>query len=199
MRNARACLLGFMIFGATAVIGSPTYAASDPFIGEIMMIGANFCPRGWANADGQLLAVNQNQALFSLLGTMYGGDGRTTFGLPDLRGRVPLHTGTGPGLTPRNQGSKEGEEQHTLTESELPSPKTSSNAPASGNWQHAESGKAWTVQGRIPDPRKRGPALRPRIPNTQSVSPPGTPHNVMQPYLTVRFCIALQGTYPSRN
>jgi microcystin-dependent protein len=95
-------------------------AGPEPFIGEIMLTGANFCPRGWADANGQLLAVAQNAALFSLLGTTYGGDGRTTFGLPDLRGRVAIHTGQGPGLSNRNQGSKSGAENHTLTVSEMP-------------------------------------------------------------------------------
>ncbi len=84
---------------------------SDPFIGEIRMFAGNFAPRGYALCDGQLLAISANSALFALLGTLYGGDGRTTFGLPDLRGRLPLHTGTGPGLSPRQQGSRSGSEQ----------------------------------------------------------------------------------------
>ena len=100
-------------------ISSTALAAAEPFIGEIMMNGANFCPRGWANLDGQLLPSSQNHTLFSLLGTTYGGDGRTTFGLPDLRGRVPLHVGQGPGLTNRRQGNKGGAEKHALTISEM--------------------------------------------------------------------------------
>jgi microcystin-dependent protein len=98
-------------------------ASADPFIGEIRVFAGNFAPRGWAKCEGQLLPINQNQALFSLLGTMYGGDGRTTFGLPDLRGRVAMHAGNGPGLTPRPQGAQHrgGSEQVTLTTSEMPS------------------------------------------------------------------------------
>ena len=84
---------------------------SEPFIGEIIMFGGNFAPRGWALCDGQLLAINQNSALFSILGTTYGGNGRTTFGLPDLRGRVPMHEGTGPGLSNRPLGAKGGSEE----------------------------------------------------------------------------------------
>ena len=90
---------------------------SDPFLGEIRMFGGNFAPRGWAKCDGQLLAVSQNDALFALLGTMYGGDGRTTFGLPDLRGRLPIHQGTGPGLSPRTLGAKGGAENATVAAS----------------------------------------------------------------------------------
>lgn len=95
----------------------PSRNAAEPFIGEIMMVGFNFAPRGWALCDGQLLAINQNTALFSLLGTTYGGDGRTTFGLPDLRGRVPLHQGQGYGLSPRSMGAKSGSE--TITDTRL--------------------------------------------------------------------------------
>ena len=94
---------------------------SEPFVGEIRMFAGNFAPRGWAFCDGQLLATSQNDALFSLLGTIYGGDGRTTFGLPDLRGRIPVHAGTGPGLSPRRLGAKAGAEKVTLTVNELPS------------------------------------------------------------------------------
>ncbi|HZD04287.1 MAG TPA: tail fiber protein, partial [Longimicrobiales bacterium] len=94
---------------------------SEPFVGEIRMFAGNFAPRGWAFCDGQLLAVSQNDALFSLLGTIYGGDGRTTFGLPDCRGRIPLHAGSGPGLTPRALGSKGGAGKVTLTVNQLPS------------------------------------------------------------------------------
>lgn len=96
---------------ASIVIAAPdAKAQEDPFIGEIITVGFNFCPRGWASADGQLLAISQNTALFSLLGTMYGGDGRTTFGLPDLRGRVTVNSGWGPGLSEYRQGAKGGSE-----------------------------------------------------------------------------------------
>ncbi|MBD3756388.1 MAG: phage tail protein, partial [Gammaproteobacteria bacterium] len=94
---------------------------SEPFVGEIRMFAGNFAPRGWAFCDGQLLAVSQNDALFSLLGTIYGGDGRTTFGLPDMRGRIPVHQGSGPGLSPRRLGSKSGAETETLTVNQMPS------------------------------------------------------------------------------
>lgn len=98
----------------------PSRNGPEPFIGEIMLFGGNFPPRGWAYCDGQLLSISQNSALFSLLGTIYGGDGRTTFALPDLRGRVPIHQGQGPGLTPRLLGSKGGTETNVLTIDQLP-------------------------------------------------------------------------------
>ena len=173
-------------------------AGPEPFIGEIMLTGANFCPRGWADANGQLLAVAQNAALFSLLGTTYGGDGRTTFGLPDLRGRVAIHTGQGPGLSNRNQGSKSGAEKHTLTVSEMP--------------QHIHglrgSNNAATAKipsGNVPAKTRRNayaPGSGPLSPMAStSLGPAGNtqPHNNMQPFLTIRFCVALQGIYPSRN
>ena len=100
----------------------------EPFIGEISMVAFTFAPRGWAFCDGQLLAISQNTALFSLIGTTYGGDGRTTFALPDLRGRVPLHMGNGPGLTSRPEGQKGGSETVTLTVSQMPAHNHQANA-----------------------------------------------------------------------
>ena len=91
----------------------PSRNSAEPFLGEIMQVGFNFAPRGWAHCNGQILPIAQNSALFSLLGTTYGGDGETTFGLPDLRGRVSLHPGTGPGLSPRSWGARDGDEVHT--------------------------------------------------------------------------------------
>ncbi|MGD9852262.1 MAG: phage tail protein [Nitrospirales bacterium] len=192
--------LGVALLGGMCLMVSPIYAASEPFVGEIMMTGANYCPRGWANADGQLLPINQNQALFALLGVNYGGDGRTTFGLPDLRGRVAIHAGNGPGLTQRAQGEKGGEEQHTLVASEAPSSQPASDSTSRGNIQSAGSGRAWAVQGGGADLRRPGAGpLNPRRHLPQAASGTGAPHNVMQPFLSVRFCIALQGIFPSRN
>ncbi len=102
---------------------------SDPFIGQIQTFGFNFAPRGWARCDGQLLPISSNSALFSLLGTTYGGDGRTTFGLPDLRGRAALHQGQGPGLSNRNLGQRAGAENTTLTVNQMPSHNHVQGAP----------------------------------------------------------------------
>ena len=121
MRLARLATSCAAIALATTMPVAPAHAGANPFIEEEMPVGFTFCPRGWANADGQLLPISNYNALFALYGTTYGGDGRTTFALPDLRGRVPIHTGTGPGLTPRPLGQRSGQETVTLTLSELPS------------------------------------------------------------------------------
>lgn len=162
------------------------------------MFAGNFAPRGWAFCDGQLLAVSQNDALFSLLGTIYGGDGRTTFGLPDLRGRIPIHAGHGPGLSERRLGSKGGEEKVALTVNQLPS----HTHPLTGT-----SGGASSI-----DPVGNAPAqgltdyLNPRSPanldmNTQAIGNTGgsQSHTNMMPFLCVHFIIALFGIYPSRH
>ncbi len=104
----KAFALTMAAMGSSLTVSTPAQAAAEPFLGEIMMVGYTFCPRGWAATDGQLLAIAQNQALFSLLGTTFGGDGRTTFALPDLRGRAPIHVGQGPGLPTIMQGQKSG-------------------------------------------------------------------------------------------
>ena len=171
---------------------------SEPFVGEIRMFAGNFAPRGWAFCDGQLLAVSQNDALFSLLGTIYGGDGRTTFGLPDLRGRIPIHAGDGPGLSPRRVGAKGGEEKVTLTVNQLPS--------------HAHSVKGTSDPADSSDPGTRLPAQATGINifanNAPSISFAATAvtnvggsqsHTNLMPYLCVNFIISLFGIYPSRH
>lgn len=172
----------------------------EPFIAQIMMFGGNFAPRGWALCDGQLLSINSYSALFSLLGTTYGGDGRSTFGLPDLRGRVPVHPGTGPGLSPYTLGQSGGVESVTLTENQLPS--------------HRHT--LW-VDNDLPSPQGSPPATMSgmtlaREAYVNSNSPDTQLHTEMmgfagggqavgnlQPFLTVNFIIALQGIYPSRS
>ena len=171
---------------------------SEPFVGEIRMFAGNFAPRGWAFCDGQLLAVSQNDALFSLLGTIYGGDGRTTFGLPDLRGRIPLHAGTGPGLSPRRLGSKAGDENETLTTNQLASHSHDWNA----NKLDATGG---TPQGKVLAKAVGFRFWEPAAPNTSLASSTiaetggGQPHTNLMPTLCVNFIIALFGIYPSRQ
>ncbi|MEE4207100.1 MAG: tail fiber protein [Erythrobacter sp.] len=120
---------GLALLAGAAATASPGHAR-EPFLGEIMMFGGNFCPRGWAKAEGQLLAISTNQALFSLYGTMYGGDGRTTFALPDLRGRAPVGQGQGPGLTRRAIGSKIGRETEPNSEAPVAVARPENGAPA---------------------------------------------------------------------
>ncbi|APX14321.1 phage tail protein (plasmid) [Tateyamaria omphalii] len=163
----------------------------------------SFCPRGWAAAEGQLLAVSQNDALFSLLGTIYGGDGRTTFGLPDLRGRVPTHPGSGPGLSPVRLGQRDGQEQVALTASQ--------NAP------HSHSVQATNLDGDKGGPKDKLLAAAPNrgvgqetiysdqdpnvTMNSQMIGNTGgsQPFSILDPSQTIRYCIALVGIYPSRS
>ena len=171
---------------------------SEPFVGEIRMFAGNFAPRGWAFCDGQLLAVSQNDALFSLLGTIYGGDGRTTFGLPDLRGRIPLHQGTGPGLSPRRLGSKGGSENVTLTTNQLASHTHDFNANKAAATGSAPQGKvlADPAPGRL----FRNAAQNVSLASSSIANTGGTqPHTNLMPTLCINFIIALVGIYPSRH
>jgi microcystin-dependent protein len=172
---------------------------ADPFVAEIRMFAFNFAPKGWAFCDGQLLPLSQNTALFSLLGTTYGGDGKSTFALPDLQGSVPMHPGQGQGLSLRDLGEQSGSEFVTLLDSEMPSHNHAWNAnaaPATLNQPATDRCLARSVGGTAykvinPDAQMA----------FQSLSPAGgsLPHNNMQPYLVVNFCIALQGVFPARN
>ncbi len=174
---------------------------ADPFVAEIRIFPFNFPPRGWAWCNGQLLPISQNTALFSLLGTIYGGDGRSSFALPDLQGRAPMHHGQGPGLSWRNQGQTGGTEVVTLLQSEIPS--------------HTHSMRANTDFGDVQTPSNARSIARSQ--NANAYKPPAgqpvvqmapgalapaggdQPHNNMQPYLTLYFNIALQGVYPPRS
>lgn len=170
---------------------------SEPFVGEIRMFAGNFAPRGWAFCDGQLLAVSQNDALFSLLGTIYGGDGRTTFGLPDLRGRIPIHAGSGPGLSSRRLGAKFGTEGETITVNQLPSHGHSLQATSTTATQRQPVGSALaTSQGQV-----YTEIADARTMNTQSITNVGgsQAHTNLMPFLCIHFIIALFGIYPSRH
>jgi microcystin-dependent protein len=171
---------------------------SEPFVGEIRMFAGNFAPRGWAFCDGQLLAVSQNDALFSLLGTIYGGDGRTTFGLPDLRGRIPLHLGRGPGLSERRLGSKGGAEKVTLTTNQLASHTHDWNANTADATDAAPQGKvvANPVGLRLFEPAGQDADFA-----SAAIANAGgsQPHTNLMPTLCVHFIIALVGIYPSRH
>ena len=164
---------------------------SEPFLSEIRIMSFNFAPKGWAMCNGQLLPINQNQALFSLLGTTYGGDGRVNFALPDLRGRTPIHVGSGHTL-----GEKAGEQAHTLTISELPQHTHVLNANT-GTGQNNPPG---AVLGKAAA-NMYGPASSLQTMGANSVLNTGgsQAHLNMQPFLTLSFCIALQGIFPSPN
>jgi microcystin-dependent protein len=175
----------------------------DPFIGEIRLFGGNFPPRDWAMCNGQLMQIRSNTALFSLLGTMYGGDGINTFALPNLMDSVPIGMGAGPGLTPRQQGEMGGSAGVTLTQQEMPGHTHQAVGVASNGDAHAPVGAVWAqyntssrpavhanVYGATPDVTMAPTALAPTG-NSQ-------PHNNMQPYMAMNFIIALTGIFPQR-
>ena len=168
---------------------------ADPFVAEIRMFGFNFAPTGWAQCNGQLLPISQNTALFSLLGTTYGGDGKSTFALPDLQGSVPLHPGQGQGLSLYDLGQQGGSEFITLLESEMPA--------------HTHTASCSEEQANENNPGGNAPAAGSAIYATpaavtqmapQTLTPAGgsLPHNNLMPYLVVNFCIAMQGVFPAR-
>ena len=165
---------------------------SEPFLSEIRLMSFNFAPKGWAHCNGQLLPINQNQALFALIGTTYGGDGQTDFALPDLRGRTPLHAGAGHTL-----GESGGEQSHTLTTSELPA--HDHGMRASTNRANIDSPGSDEVPGAgvaiYGEPQRLTAMESSAIGSCGG----GQPHDNMQPYLTVSFCIALQGVFPSHD
>jgi microcystin-dependent protein len=165
---------------------------SEPFLAEIRIVGFNFAPRGWAFCDGQILPINQNQSLYSLLGTTYGGDGRTSFALPDLRGRTPIHVDGA-----HREGQKSGEETHTLAANEMPQHNHVQKASAQPANQPTPVGHLLaTTTDNIYGARSGSSTL-----NSGSLTNVGggQAHDNMQPYLALNFCIALQGLFPSRN
>jgi microcystin-dependent protein len=168
---------------------------SDPFIGEIQMFAGNFAPRGWSFCNGQLLPIAQNTALFSILGTTYGGDGRTSFGLPDLRGRAPIHSGQGPGLSDYRLGERGGAE--TALANQTPQHNHVLGASSVDN----QSGSPIdAVPGLAEDPQYRNATDTTMAADVLEELPGGSGvHNNMQPFNTVNFIVALIGTFPSRN
>ena len=188
---------------------SPAKAQDEPYLGQLSVFGFNFCPRGWSKADGQLLPISQNQALFSLLGTIYGGDGRTSFALPDLRGRSIINSGTGPGLADRRLGAKSGAQTKTLSIPEMPSHNHMVNAANSEVGFADHRGPASDFMGApdANDPANPAPDINiysdqfnvqmdPRMianaGGSQSFS-------IEDPYLAMTVCIAMQGIFPPRN
>ncbi|MCO6457619.1 MAG: phage tail protein [Pirellulaceae bacterium] len=169
---------------------------SDPYVGEIRLFAGNYAPRGWAFCDGQLLAIASNDALFSLLGTTYGGDGRTTFALPDLRGRVPLHQGAGPGRSPRTLGAKGGQESVALNAAQMPA----HSHPLLGTADADNtSPQDRTLAEAGEDIYARGDANTPLSPQAILNTGGSQPHANMQPFLGIYYIIALEGVYPSRS
>ncbi len=199
MKLAR--LLATASMGLMLAAGSQAFAQSEPFLGQLMPMANTYCPRFWTEANGQLLAISTNSALFSLFGTTYGGDGRTTFALPDLRGRVAMHTGQGPGQPSWEMGQTTGQPTVTLTASNLPrhthpfyaSAQTADSPNPAGNALATfASGTNVYVSG--------GPAPNQAL-SAATVGSAGQnlPVSEYQPTLVIRYCVALNGVFPSRN
>lgn len=167
---------------------------AEPFLAEIRIVGFSFAPKGWAFCNGQFLPINQNQALFSLLGTTYGGDGRTTFALPDLRGRSPVHFGSGITL-----GQKGGEEAHTVSIAEMPDHSHLAKASNENSDQNNPQGNLLGQALNLYVPLAGNPPLVTILPATIANTGGSQPHENMQPSLVLNFCIALAGIFPSRN
>ncbi|GAB5378717.1 MAG: tail fiber protein [Aliiglaciecola sp.] len=210
--RSRKWLLGLCASAVAVSLYTPKlYAGSDPHVGDVMMFGGNFCPRGWAEANGALLAISQFDALFSLYGTFYGGDGRTTFALPDLRGRAAMNRGSGPGLTPRQIGQKIGSQQFSVNGAQLGGhthgATTTSTLHASSQAGEdsepvgkvlADDGGDDIYNNETPDRTLNSAAVS----SSTTVGAEGGNSisiNSQQPHLGVRFCVALVGVYPSRN
>ncbi len=194
-----------MAVAGLGIVASPHANASpDPYLGELTLYPYNFCPRGWAPADGKLLSISENTALFSLYGTTFGGDGRNTFALPDLRGRTVVGTGEGPGLTNRRWGQRFGSEVTTLSEQNLPAHSHEASmiatngspdvpSPAGSSVANFTGGGFNTYSTEAPNEEMAKGSV--------AISSTGgsQPFNNVQPSVAVQYCVAMQGVFPSRN
>jgi len=170
---------------------------SSPFIGEIRMFGGNFAPAGWAFCNGQLMAISENDALFTLIGTTYGGDGQSTFGLPDLQGRLPMHMGTGPGLTTRTIGEMGGVESVTLTTNQIP---VHTHVPLAVSTNGNQSTPQNGVWAGAPDSRYSSGAPNLAMnPSLVGAAGGSQPHDNLMPFLAISFIISLFGVFPTQN
>ena len=209
IKRLRTVMVMFLMLGAALAFNlvgpKPALAGMDPFIGEIELVGFNFAPQDWADCNGQLLQIRQYQALFSLLGTTYGGDGVTTFALPDLRGRIPIGVRQGPGLSPIILGQQGGSETVTLTTGNMPAHGHSDpiNATTSPGTTATPGSNVYLAKPQTPD-RQEIDIYATGTPDTQlsngSTSPSGSGQsiNIMPPYLGLHYIIALNGIFPQR-
>jgi len=189
--------LGVISLFSLVPVASAQGAGAQPYLGEIIAVPYNFAPRGYMFCAGQLLAINQNQALFSLLGTTYGGNGQTTFALPDLRGRSAVSSGQGPGLAAKDLGERGGEESVTLLVSQMPAHTHSVQASSSTGSQASPVGNAWAAQSR--SPIFSSSANTTMSPAATSNAGGSQPHDNRSPYLVMNYVIAVTGIFPSRD
>jgi microcystin-dependent protein len=174
---------------------------ANPFVAEIRIFAGNFAPTGWATCDGQLMPISQNTALFSLLGTTYGGDGKSTFAIPNLQGSAPLQAGQGPGLSLRDLGETSGEQNVTLLDSEMPA-HSHGAVGSTGSNSSSPTGNAWASGQKLGGGNVYAPSSGSNVqmsPAATSITGGSQPHNNMPPYLCLTFIIALQGVFPPRS
>jgi microcystin-dependent protein len=200
MKSAFSALVFAVVF-LSGFVGLPSAMAQEPFVGEIRWVAFNFAPVGWAKCNGQLLPIDQNIALFSLLGITYGGDGETTFALPNLQGRVAIHEGQGVGLTSRNVGDMGGSEQQTLTVGQLPAHSHSFSVPASTNRATTTNPKGAVIAASpFPiDPEFTTTANTSLSSGQTSNTGGNQPFNTMPPFVALNCIIALQGSFPAQQ
>ena len=189
---------------STGMTAAPAQAQAEPFLGQLMLVPYNFCPRGWTAASGQILSIAQNTALFSLLGTTYGGNGQTTFALPDLRGRSAISVGTGPGLSPISLGQVGGTETVTLTINQMPIHNHVATLWGSRDGPDAErpnkGALATFPQGTLMYDRTQAPDREMAEGSVTTATAGGSqPFAIRDPYLALQYCIAIEGIFPSRN
>jgi len=208
-RKSVAALVGASALALGMSVSPAALAGTEEYLGELLLVGFNFCPRNTAAAEGQLLSISTNTALFSLLGTTYGGDGRTTFGLPDLRGRSAIGTGQGPGLSPVTEGERAGVETVTLTANQMPSHTHAATASATLRANDG-AGNSAVPTGNSLASKARTDIYSNAAPNvamhasaivaTVNVAATGgsQPVSVRNPYLAMRYCVVTQGIFPSR-
>jgi microcystin-dependent protein len=173
---------------------------ADPFLGEVRIMSFNFAPKGWTLCNGQILPINQNAALFALLGTFYGGNGTTTFQLPNLQGCVPIHSGTDPFGNPYVQGQIGGEQNHTVITTEMPAHTHQAHCYSGPALTQNPANNSWARDATsITSPYGNATPTTEMNPGNTTTSGGSQPHNNMQPYLVLNYCIALAGIFPSRN
>lgn len=200
LKKTHRAIAAVSLAGLGSLYCLPAAAQAEPYLGQIACFGFNFAPRGWAPLEGQILSISQNTALFALLGTMYGGNGQTTFALPDMRGRVLIGAGTGPGLTSREQGETGGTETNALTVANLP-PHTHTVAPLGS----ANDANSVSPAGKVAASKARTTLYTdpvnvvPMAAGVTGAAGSGVPVNNMQPYLAIKCAIAVQGIFPPRD
>ncbi len=200
-------LLGGPALASARALSPQSTNASEPFLGEIMIFAGNFEVRGWAFCNGQIISIAQNTALFAILGTTYGGNGQTTFALPDLRGRFPMHFGQGPGLSPYDLGQQAGSETATLITSQMPAHAHTLGVSTDPGTTNSPGGNVLAVASGIIASSEGAVGVNAYGPSANAAAGSGAigvaggsqPHSIQNPYLALNFQIALEGIFPSRN